>query len=79
LSPRSLIISLVTPDPRPFPRIVTTVLIGLGGAAIASGITGFLEVESGEPQSRATALIRHFADEFDIFGIDVARFWLRIV
>jgi hypothetical protein len=39
-------ISLVNPNPPPFPLIVTTVLIGLGGAAIASGITGFLEVES---------------------------------
>jgi hypothetical protein len=41
-----LIIALVNPDPKPFPRVVTTVLIGLGGAGIASGITGFLEVQS---------------------------------
>ena len=41
-----LVISLVQPDPLPFPKVMITVFIGLGGAAIASGITGFLEVES---------------------------------
>ena len=41
-----LTIALVNQNPPPFPRVIITVFISLGGAAIASGITGFLEVES---------------------------------
>lgn len=41
-----LTVSLIYQDPPAFPRVVVTVLIALGGAAIASSITGFLEVRS---------------------------------
>lgn len=41
-----LVISLIMQDPRPFPKTITTVFISLGGACLASGIAGFLEVES---------------------------------
>jgi hypothetical protein len=41
-----LVISLILQDPRPFPRTITTVFIALGGACLASGIAGFLEIES---------------------------------
>jgi hypothetical protein len=41
-----LTIALVNQNPPSFPRVIITVFIGLGGASIASGITGFLEIQS---------------------------------
>lgn len=41
-----LVLALTYQTPPPFPRVVITVLVGIGAAAIASGITGFLEFQS---------------------------------
>ena len=42
----ALILALVFPEPSQYQTSIFTVCMGLSGACVASGITGFLEIES---------------------------------